>query len=309
MNSFTGNATSGNGEGGAIYSVGNLAISGGTNSFTGNSAGQGGAIYSTSNLTVSGGTHSFTGNSATNGASGLGGAIFANMDANLTADGGDLTFRGNTANNLPNALYMANSDGNRSITLAATSGRSIFFYDPIASSDLANLDVFINNGGATGTVLFDKYRSDIYANTTLYNGTLQLTGGATYGVLSAPDTAFAAQSGSNIAADAAGNTISAANIALNAGSRITADLSGAAAGSTTNLTLDGTVTTPGGAITVDALNAGAVNGRYLLINNAGGFAFSSANVTVLVAGTAAPLRRFRTIYSGTFMRNYQMKSG
>ena len=294
VSSFTGNSSGTNG--GAIYSTNTITLSGGTNSFTGNSAGSdGGAIYSTNTITLSGGTNSFTGNSAGSD----GGAIYVNNSATLTANGGDITFRGNTAGGQPNAIYMHN--GNNTLTLAAREGRSILFYDPIDSNGASpNLTVNINQsaGGTahTGTVLFDRYHSVVHGNTTLWNGTMKLTGGAWYGWDNSTGsfTVKRIAAGAGLLTDIGGrnsNAIKAQTITFEDGAKISADMTGAVpqgtmpSGGTVNLVLDGGIVMPAGAkLTVDALNAGALNGYYKIIDNSGLFDFSENNFTGLFDG-------------------------
>ena len=74
--------------GGAIYAS-NASISGGTNTFSNNSADGGGAIHGDS-ATISGGTNTFSDNTA-----GYDGGAIANMYVSIT--GGENTFSGNTA--------------------------------------------------------------------------------------------------------------------------------------------------------------------------------------------------------------------
>jgi predicted outer membrane repeat protein len=180
---FTQNSV--NGEGGAIYSYGNVEISG-TNTFTKNSAtyGGGGAILSNGNVEISG-TSTFTDNSAY-----YGGAIYSGGDVKITASTGDIVFTGNKANNSPNAIYIENYNSDSTLSLSATSGNNVKFYDPIESYDPDPdlLTIEINKDDQTGTVLFDMSNhtgvdkmSEINGSTTVYNGTFALKGEAVYG--------------------------------------------------------------------------------------------------------------------------------
>ena len=245
--------------GGAIYGD-TVNITGGTNSFSENtvtfgSGYGGGAIYG-NNVNVTGGVNTFEDNSAEGTAGGLGGAIYASQNATLIAKtgigNGDITFQGNTDSTGRNAIYMQNFGNDKTLTLAAETGKSILFYDPVASNAAnSNLTIDINtSGGANaiakaanktgGTVLFDKYHSDIYGSTTVYGGTMQLTTAAIYGAANNVGS-FTLNSGATLLSDVNSNTIQANSIAINAGSILAFDMTGAikvgAIGETTNLLL------------------------------------------------------------------------
>ncbi|MDR1483412.1 MAG: hypothetical protein LBT09_01165, partial [Planctomycetaceae bacterium] len=177
---FSNNAAN-SGNGGAIcgYGYGDVEISG-ISTFSNNSANSGGAIYSSGNVKISG-TSTFLNNSASNN----GGAIYSQGDVTITANAGDILFSGNKkAGSTPNAIYVNNTASDKTLSLSATNGNSILFYDPIASNSYNNLTIKINESGETGTVLFDMSNnganrtSDIYGSTTVYNGTLALKGEA-----------------------------------------------------------------------------------------------------------------------------------
>ena len=95
--------------GGAIYTQGNLTISGGSGNitFSGNSASiAGGAIYTQGNLTIRAGSGGIA--FVNNHADINGGAIYTSNVANitLTAAEGNITFSGNTAgSSADNAVY------------------------------------------------------------------------------------------------------------------------------------------------------------------------------------------------------------
>ena len=117
---FSGNSASNTG--GAIYTLGNLTISGGSGhiTFSGNSARNiSGAIYTPGNLTISGGSGNitFSGNSAIN----TGGAIYTHGNLTITGGSGNITFSGNSASNTGGAIY---THGN--LTIRAGSGGIAF---------------------------------------------------------------------------------------------------------------------------------------------------------------------------------------
>ena len=182
-NSFFGNYTA-NGNGGAIR--GDTTITGGTNIFSENSAngvGNGGAIYGL-NVTVSNGTNIFENNHAGT----VGGAVFVGNSGEFLATDANLIFRGNTqgTNKDPNAIYMDNYPNNQSLKLGAAEGKSVLLYDPVESNSARqNLNVLINEtSDLTGRVLFDTHRSNVYGNTTVSNGTMELANGAIYSTTS-----------------------------------------------------------------------------------------------------------------------------
>lgn len=84
------------GDGGAIYSGGDVTITPGDGAqvtISGNTAGgSGGAIYSSGTVTMSGGSYEISNNTA----DGYGGAIYAETGVDISADAGDITFSGNT---------------------------------------------------------------------------------------------------------------------------------------------------------------------------------------------------------------------
>ena len=270
-----------NGTGGAISSTGTTEISSGTNVFKNNSAltsvGIGGAIYGLT-INVTGGENTFEGNTAGN----LGGAIFAGNNITLIAKNGvgngDITFKDNTDSTGANAIYMSNNSGNKILTLAAESDRKILFYDSVASdSTRQNLVIDMNNGGGyTGTILFDQHRSDVYGTTTVYDGTMQLTGGATYGAAYDGGT-FTLKNGATLFSDVKENTIQAKNINLEGSSILAFSMTGAIkqgeTNATTNLLLKGTsITSTFSSQKVNVVSFSGVTGTYnLAVGNAGSF--------------------------------------
>ena len=193
-NLFTGNSA--RSSFGAI--CGNTTISGGTNTFSGNSsAGRGGAIGNeNSNYTVSiiGGENTFTNNTARS----TGGAIsfYANGTVRATAGKGDFTFQGNRdgvdANGNGGKANAIHFDG--SPTIAAGTGQSIYFYDPITTAT-GSRTININNLATdTGKVVFDgsywydkdptrtqDRHSAVSGNTTVGYGEMALMGNVIYG--------------------------------------------------------------------------------------------------------------------------------
>ena len=123
-----------------------------------NAGGRGGAIYVYDNLSgnIAGSTFSKNSASGTGNYSGQGGAIYANGDLTLSADSASAWFKGNQAGATPNAIYLANSGGNKTASLSAGSGHTMYFYDPIQSTTAPGLTIKINpDGASTGTVRFD----------------------------------------------------------------------------------------------------------------------------------------------------------
>ncbi|MDR1923171.1 MAG: hypothetical protein LBQ66_02260 [Planctomycetaceae bacterium] len=129
------------------------------------------------------------------------------------------------------------------LSLSATAGSSILFYDPIEYLGYSqNLTIEINKAGQIGTVLFDTYQSNIYGNTTIYNGTLKLQNGAIYGANANAGT-FELQENATLSVAGSGNAINAIGNVTLAGT-LAIDLTGVTADSTdTALTLNGNVST------------------------------------------------------------------
>jgi len=204
-NTFTGNkagsTTFNNGQGGGAIGASTINIEGGTNEFTRNStSSHGGALHGTTTVSLTGGTNDFTDNWAFG--NGLGGAIYASgatttLRAQKGDAHGDFTFSGNrdrvgTDFEKANALHVASTATNATLTLAAEEGRRMTFYDPITSVNNANLNVYINRvSDDKGTVVFDgslykdmdalnRY-SAVTGLTTVSHGSLVLNNGVTYG--------------------------------------------------------------------------------------------------------------------------------
>ncbi len=267
----------------------------GTLFFDNNKAVSGGAIYGEifgTTVELSGGTNSFLNNKAT----GQGGAIYVGENGTFIANDGDLTFQGNTAAGNPNAIYMRNDNGNRTLHLAAAAGKSVLLYDPVESnSTQQNLNIHINQTGAdttkptqeyTGAVRFDKYQSKVYGNTTIHNGTMQLTNGAVYGAANNIGS-FTLGAGATLLADAKTNgaqknQISAGTITFDSGSTLAFDLTGAdgVGQTTTNLVLDGTTVSVNPTamnIDIDAFTGNGTSQTYNLVQATG---ITAANKTL-----------------------------
>ena len=129
--------------GGAIFTPGNLTITGGSGNitFSGNSASNnGGAIYTKGNLTIGGGAGkiSFSGNQATY----RGGAIYSiNGSINIRAGTGGIEFVNNHADSNGGAIY---TDSVANITLTAAEG-NITFSGNTAGSSKASNSIYISN--------------------------------------------------------------------------------------------------------------------------------------------------------------------
>ncbi|MGL4944476.1 MAG: autotransporter-associated beta strand repeat-containing protein, partial [Thermoguttaceae bacterium] len=175
-----------------------VLLTGGMNTFTGNTANRGGAIFSLYDVSITGGTNTFVGNTGAL----YGGAILATDNATLRAKSGagngDIRFEGNMGGGVANALHAYNyTPGNKILTLAAENGRKIEFFDPVTSeSSRANLTTKINDAITdTGTVVFDgaywvgqgstnaaDYATRLYGTAALGHGTLEVKNGATFNV-------------------------------------------------------------------------------------------------------------------------------
>jgi hypothetical protein len=136
----------------------------------------------------------------------------ASRDSYLTVSE-DLVFAGNMANGLPNALFFANYQDNKTLSLAAADQKTIYFYDPISSNDFRDevsgqytnihLTLALNGlfdasgipiGSTSGTILFDRYPSNIYfgKGAKLYGGKMILQNGASFGAPLDPANGYAA---------------------------------------------------------------------------------------------------------------------
>jgi predicted outer membrane repeat protein len=190
------------------YFIGNIQNS----IFSGNSTangGRGGAIYFDKFCSEDGDDQADLGGSyfLGNSAGILGGALYASVDAQLAARSGDVIFQRNLADGHPNGMHFANLNNGQRILIGAAEGHTFWNYDPIWSgtSDgekLAHQNLFLEinaNSGETGTVLFDRHRSDIWfqgANgATVFNGTLALQNGASFGASESNVWGFPANAG------------------------------------------------------------------------------------------------------------------
>ncbi len=229
-------ATSANG--GGLWVGTDLTVSGAVTA-TGNSAATNGGAIAISNGSLQIGSGSvFRNNTA---GTGLGGAIYIGAPSGnpvthrLSATSGDILFSGNTANGSPNAMYLALSTTMaQTLELLAGSGRTISFFDPLASSISGLLTV---NKTGDGTVRFDTSVSAVTATTNVNAGTLQVTNGATYGTASA-GTFINVASGATLAG---AGTIRAGTIALADGAQLRATDGG-------TLTLTATTLMPAGSV-------------------------------------------------------------
>lgn len=191
---FSGNSAS---SGGAIcgYARSGISISGNESVlFSGNTAtNYGGAIYgyNTGTVTISGNDSvEFLDNSAAI----LGGAIYTAGTLNIT-DNGSVTFRGNydTADNAYRLRSIYMSGGK--LNLAAGSGQSITFYDPLyatsgstvtLSGDIvfsgkhAEEDLQKLKANPTSQELLQSRTSEVYAETNLHAGRLSIEDGAVF---------------------------------------------------------------------------------------------------------------------------------
>jgi predicted outer membrane repeat protein len=229
------NNTCTNGRGGAIYaySYNGAALTFGDHAVFKNNTtggGYGGAVhiaayYGTASLELRGNTL-FDGNKTgqNGGAVYMGGTVAAG-DVRFLADSGDIVFQNNlknwngtTGNN--NAAYFDIQSG--TVSLAANSGKAVRFYDPLESNSAYRFNIDINNAAGVdnnGTVLFDGYQSDIYADTAVYSGTMQLQNHAVYGA-SGNTGFFRMNNGSTLSVRGTGNGINAGTFNFQPGSNL-----------------------------------------------------------------------------------------
>ena len=169
--------------GGAIYTQGNLTITGGSGNitFSGNSASiAGGAIYTQGNLTIRAGSGGIA--FVNNHADINGGAIYTSMNVaniTLTAAEGNITFSGNTAvSSADNAVYMDTTLFDATINLQATDGHYVSFDDAIDGTWQDKITAHINQGtDYTGAIKFST--SMTLGQVTQHNGTFELSGTGT----------------------------------------------------------------------------------------------------------------------------------
>jgi outer membrane autotransporter protein len=210
-------ATTGNG--GAVYAGNGFTLNAnGPATISSNAAGGlGGAIYLNAgnlNLNTTGGDIGLSGNIA----GGQGGAIYLNGgNLALNATGGNITFSGNTENGgTSNAIYFNNATQSQA-TFNTAAGQKISFFDPIESNG-ANGLVSVTKTGP-GTVSFDGALnpnvSNIFAQTTVQEGSFEVAHSAVYGV-NAPNTSFTVNSGAILQGGVAG-TVAANQFTLQSG--------------------------------------------------------------------------------------------
>ncbi|MCL2872843.1 MAG: IPTL-CTERM sorting domain-containing protein [Betaproteobacteria bacterium] len=199
-------------QGGAIYSRGDVLISGSTIKLTNNTTDAGGGAIMAfgaagTNVAVSidGSDIEISGNSTTNGGGAaicvigeltlsgaatvtnnkasdteddFGGAIYTSGDVTLNATGGNFTFSGNAAYSHANAIWLGNEKGNATATLNTATGNTITFFDPIASTPVNGLVHTVVTG--SGVVVFDGARysnpadrwSKVYGVNEIQSGTI-----------------------------------------------------------------------------------------------------------------------------------------
>ncbi|MDR0678735.1 MAG: hypothetical protein LBF24_00575, partial [Puniceicoccales bacterium] len=179
--------------GGALYCANNLSGNVTGSVFAKNyAANSGGAIYCNGDLATDegacvdlGGSY-FLGNTA----GVFGGAIYCRTNARFEARSGDVIFQGNS----PGGLHFANKGDEKVVAIGATEGRTFWCYDSIGGNIAVeedpkfnvNLTIQINpEPDQTGTVLFDTRQQGIWfegeSGTTVFNGTMALQNGASFG--------------------------------------------------------------------------------------------------------------------------------
>ncbi len=254
-----------------------------------NTFGVNGSAVAAANFEINGGDVLFENNRTT----GLGGAVYVQENASLHAvagsAGGNIVFRNNFQNRTdPNAIYLAGLSGRNSfLDLTADAGRSIEFFDPIATANPVAGESFHVSVSGGGAVRFDTHHSDVRATTDVH-GTMQLTNGARYGAESG-NPEFNLHTDATLLSDAKGNTVHAEAINFAAGSTIRIDLDGREILRTPALTLmagafDLPVDTNDATqkLIVDVVNS-VENGRYLLVS-AEGAGFSEDNTVGTIDG-------------------------
>ncbi len=213
--------------GGAIYSAGDLritgaAIFGGSGDNEGNTAGSGGAIYLSfaANTLTFESTASFINNKVTNSGSGRSGAIyFASTSGTSTiANTGLLTFTGNTAGISGGAIYshrnltikgavIFGGSGTDEGNSAGNEGGAIFFDNDANTLTFESTASFINNKaigssyGFGGAICFESINdTNTIANTVLLTltGNAARYGGAIYSLNNLTITGEATFGGSGV---------------------------------------------------------------------------------------------------------------
>jgi outer membrane autotransporter protein len=187
--------------GGALYFVSDFTGDITNSKFYGNRAGSSGGAADTTRIGTATDYSDMSDTTFENNKAGnRGGALYVDENAYISALNGNLTFQGNLQNyngttGDPNAIYMNNYAGGKTLALGAGDQQTIFFYDPIASrsTTYTNLNIFINPAKNTsenlnniafdGTVLFDGTnggQSNIHGTTTVGAGTMKLQNCAIY---------------------------------------------------------------------------------------------------------------------------------
>lgn len=331
-NTVDGTATA---NGGALYSAGlgkSIAFNSGA-ILRGNETklGRGGAIFSAGSVTIKGsGTISGNRSGAEGGAIFFGpptGSLTNPFVLTLNATTGDIVFDNNQQNTAAtasrNAVYYTLLNANSMVfDFSADAGRTIAFNDPISGTNAtATIDKVTLTKSGSGTLLFDRWHTDIAATTTINTGTMKLTNGTTYG-LSSGTGIFTLASGAVLAGNGkiqAGAITISNNSTLEAldGGTLMLDTAGTrniGAG----LTLDGSGTINAGApLNASAIRIGALNstsaaaltlvdnltlaGGVTLHYDATGGATSDLLVTNNVTFAGTGTFNFGTLETGTFM--------
>lgn len=166
----------GGGGGGGAQTTPELTLNGNASvTFSNNTAqGNGGAVYANSLSVESNGEVAFLNNKSGNTTAGKGGAIAIADSGTLTlsADKGNIIFNGNTviatANSPTTTRNAINLASTATITnLRASSGNSIFFYDPITNDPAAGNPP---NPPVTSLVLNAPSNSQSYSGSIVFSG-------------------------------------------------------------------------------------------------------------------------------------------
>lgn len=287
---LTGNSAGG--DGGAIYSGGAVTLTG-TTIGNNTASGAGGAVYAIGDFSLSATTNDQISN---NSAGTEGGAFWAGGNATLDAAAGSISFSGNKANGLANAMYLNNTAGNTTTTFNVAAGQGITFFDPIQNNAANGLVTVLKTG--TGTLAFDgsqysnaaDHWSQVYGNTTVQSGTLEVSNQAVYGMTSAQageaaPTSFSVDAGAILAGGLAG-TVNADAFTLYGNLNI----AGAQSATRGIFTINSNNVTFGAGSQVlfnTYLNDGSVQNTDLLVLNLNGGA-TSGQASIVVTNPGGP---------------------
>jgi len=285
--------------GGGIYSAQGVTLNGGW-TIANNTAqsGDGGALYSGGNVTVNAGGNVLFAN---NTAGGFGGAIYLDpQTVALNAIGGDITFSGNMQGpagaQVANAIYIDNQigGGGASVLLNAVGG-NITFFDPIMNNATAGLITVTKTG--PGMASFDgslygdaaNRTSRVYAATTVSAGTFEVANNAVYGV----HAADVGQAAPTTFATAAGTTLQGGVMGTLVADQVTIggilNIAGRAGGTGNVFTIDSNTLTfgPGSQVIYNTLlNSGQPQNTDLLVLSRGA---TSGTASILVNPAAGGL--------------------